>query len=61
MMRKKRYLKDTKKFWDERNKARAALDKKRTKASHAEKAKIAKQIKLDALLLKTARPISSKS
>ena len=60
MMRKIYYLKDTKKFWQERAEARITLDKKRECASLAAKKKEAKQLEADALFLKSGRVISSK-
>jgi hypothetical protein len=59
-MVKVNYLKDTKKFWQERAEARIALDKKREGASLSAKKKEAKQLEDDALFLKSGRAVSSK-
>jgi len=54
------YMKDTKKFWQTRNKSRTALDKKRVSASFSQKAKIAEKIRSDAKLLKSGVTVSPK-
>ena len=58
-MREIHYLKDTKKFWKAREKARLALDHKRAKASHAEKNLIARKLHSDAEFMKRSRIASS--
>ena len=60
-MGKINYLKDTKKFWQERADARIVLDKKRECASDTARKKEAKQLKADSLFLKTGRVLSPKS
>ena len=59
-MGKINYLKDTKKFWQERADARIILDKKRQCASDTAKKKEASQLKADSLFLKTGRIPSTK-
>ncbi len=59
-MSKVHYMKDTKEFWQARNKSRAALDKKRATASFPQKAKIAEKLCSDAKLLKSGVPASYK-
>jgi hypothetical protein len=59
-MRKRPSLKDTKKYWRERKKARASLDKKRSSASISTKVEIAARLRSDAMLLKSSKIISSK-
>jgi len=54
------YMKDTKAFWQERNKAREVLDQKRQTTSYTEKTQIAEKLRSDANLLKRARILSSK-
>jgi hypothetical protein len=51
-MNKRRYLKDTKAFWKEREKSRAALDAKRSAASASQKMKTAEKLRTDAIFLK---------
>jgi hypothetical protein len=53
-------MKDTKGFWQTREKARSALDKKRASVSLAEKAKIVEKLRADATFLKSGRVVSSK-
>ena len=60
-MTKVNYLKDTKRFWQTREKARKNLDTKRTSASYSEKVTIADKLRSDARFLKSGRIISSKS
>lgn len=55
------YLKDTKKFWQTREKARRNLDTKRASVSFSKKATIAGKLRSDARFLKSGRIISSKS
>ena len=55
------YMKDTRKFWKAREKARVALDKKRVTDSYTEKAKIAEKLHSDANFLKSGRIASAKS
>ncbi len=59
-MGKINYLKDTKRFWQERADARISLEKKREGATLAAKEKEAKQLKSDSLFLKTGRILSTK-
>jgi len=54
------YIRDTKKFWQTREKARTALDKERASVSYAAKVKIAEKIRSDANFLKNGRIVSSK-
>ena len=60
-MTKNNYLKDTKGFWQIREKARKNLDIKRAGASYSEKVAIASKLRSDARFLKNGRIISSKS
>lgn len=60
-MTKVDYLKDTKKFWQTREKARRNLDAKRAGVSFGKKATIAEKLRSDARFLKSGRIISSKS
>ena len=53
------YVKDTKKFWQERDKARAALDRKRASAPYAEKLRVTENLREDTAFLKTGRIVSS--
>ena len=55
------YIKDTKKFWQTREKARRNLDAKRASVSYSEKIIIADKLRSDARLLKNGRITSSKS
>ena len=59
-MTKTTYIKDTREFWQAREKARSALDKQRGKVSSAEKVKIAEKLRSDADFLKTGRVVSPK-
>ncbi len=59
-MTKITYLKNTKEFWQAREKARSALDKKRANASFAEKVKVSETLRSDAIFLKSNRIVSSK-
>lgn len=52
------YMKDTKKFWKAREKARASLDKRRASASYSEKVKSATKLRLDADYLKSGKVVS---
>jgi hypothetical protein len=52
------YIKDTSKFWQERKKARYALDKKRASVSMDEKRKIMMKLGSDADFLKCGRIVS---
>jgi hypothetical protein len=54
------YMKDTTKFWQAREKARATLDKQRANSSHTKKVKTAQKLHSDAVFLKSGRVISSK-
>ncbi len=60
-MTKDNYLKDTKRFWQTREKARKNLDTKRASASYSEKVAIAGKLHSDAKFLKSGHIISSKS
>ena len=53
-----RYMKDTRPFWQEREKARAALDKKRANVPYTEKVKVAEKLHSDADFLKSGRIVS---
>jgi len=59
-MTKVNYMKDTKGFWQTREKARKNLDAKRASASYSEKIIIADKLHSDARLLKSGRIISPK-
>lgn len=59
-MTNKSYIKDTTKFWEEREKARAVLDKERANASYSDQVKTAQKLRSDADFLKTGRIVSSK-
>lgn len=54
------YMKDTKKFWQTRKKARSALDKKRASVSLAEKERVLENLRADASFLKSGRMVSAK-
>jgi len=53
-------MKNTKRFWQARKKARSALDKKRANVSFAEKEKTLENLRADANFLKSGRMVSSK-
>jgi hypothetical protein len=53
-------MKDTKKFWQTREEARSALDKKRASAPLVEKVKILEKLQADASFLKSGRMVSPK-
>jgi hypothetical protein len=53
------YIKDTKKYWQVREKSRITLDLKRSSASPSDKARETKNIASDVRFLKTGRVISS--
>ena len=53
-------MKDTKKFWQAREKARSALDKKRANVSLVEKEKVLENLRADADFLKSGRMVLSK-
>jgi len=55
------YIQDTRKFWEERRKARKNLDRKRADASYSEKVTIAEKLRSDMVFLKSGRIINSKS
>ena len=55
------YIKDTKRFWQERESARIALDKKRANVPYAQKVKTAEKLRSDAHFLKSGRVVSAKS
>jgi len=55
------YTKDTKGFWQTREKARSTLDKKRASASLTEKERILENLRADAAFLKSGRMVSAKS
>jgi hypothetical protein len=57
-MRATRYMKDTDKFWRERERSRAALDKKRSSRSEVEHSR--KRLAEDMKSLKNARIVSTK-
>lgn len=54
------YMKDTRKFWQAREKARVTLDTKRANVSYAEKAEIAEKLRSDARFLKSGKIVSPK-
>ena len=54
------YIKDTKKFWQAREKARTTLDNKRANVSYSVKVEIAQKLRSDANFLKSGRIVSSK-
>jgi len=60
-MTKVNYLKDTKGFWQAREKARKNLDAKRADVSYSEKVNIADKLRSDARFLKSGRIASCKS
>jgi hypothetical protein len=60
MMKNTAYTKDTKRFWQAREKARSALDKKRANASFSSKVKIAAKLRSDAAFLKSGKIVTSK-
>jgi len=53
------YMKDTKKFWQTREKARSALDKKRASVPLTEKVKSLESLQSDASFLKSGRRVLS--
>ncbi len=55
------YMKDTKKFWQERRKARQELDVKRAGVSFSEKVAISERLRSDAAYLKSGRVAHSKA
>ena len=59
-MTKTNYMKDTRKFWQIREKGRSALNKKRANVSFAEKVKIAEKLRSDADFLRSGQIVSSK-
>lgn len=59
-MEKVKYIKDTKKFWETRHKARKSLDHKRAAASYSEKTVIAHRLHEDMTLMKKGRVVHSK-
>ena len=59
-MNKTSYTKDTKKFWQAREQARSALDKKRANVSFAKKVEVAKKLRADAAFLKSGRIVTPK-
>ena len=60
-MKQVNYIKDTKRFWQERKNARASLDIKQGSASPTQKAVIAEKLRSDARFLKSVKVISVKS
>lgn len=50
--------KDTEKFWEERNKARKALDQERANAPFHVKIEITERLRKDAILLKAGKVAS---
>ena len=60
-MTKANYLKDTRKFWRVRERARKSLDARRTSASYSEKVLIAEKLRLDKQFLKSGFLNKSKS
>ena len=61
MMKETYYMKDTKRFWQAREKSRSALDKKRANTSFTSKVKIAAKLRSDAAFLKSGRVVTPKS
>lgn len=59
-MSKIHYMKDTKAFWQERKKARSALDKKRRNMPYSEKVKYLEKLRSDADFLKSGRLVFHK-
>lgn len=59
-MTKTTYMKNTRKLWQTREKARSVLDRKRANASPAEKIKVTEKLRADAAFLKSGRTVSSK-
>ncbi len=55
------YMKDTKRFWQERRKARQKLDAQRAGASYREKVAISERLRSDAVFLKSGRVVHSKA
>jgi len=53
------YIKDTKKFWQARERARVTLDKKRANVPYTVKVQTAKKLRSDADFLKSGRIVSS--
>lgn len=58
-MTKVNYIRDTKKFWQARERARTALDKKRADNPYTVKTEIAQKLRADAAFLKSGRIVSS--
>ena len=56
-----RYLKDTKEFWQIRDKARKNLDARRANVSYSKKIAIADKLRADAKFLRGGNAIPSKS
>lgn len=59
-MTKTNYMKDTRKFWQARKKARSVLDRKRANVPFTEKVKVSEKLQSDTTFLKSGRIISSK-
>ena len=59
-MAKIHYMKDTKAFWQEREKSRSALDKKRRNMSFSKKVKYLEKLRSDLDFLKSGRLVSPK-
>ena len=59
-MSKVYYIKDTKKFWQARDKTRSIIDGKRASSSYTDKVKFAEKLRLDAKFLKSGVIVSSK-
>ncbi len=55
------YMKDTKRFWQERRKARQELDVKRAGVSYSEKVAVSERLRADAAFLKSGRVVHSKA
>ncbi len=53
-------MKDTKKFWPERESARTILDTKRSSVPYPQKVRVAEKLRSDAHFLKSGKIISTK-
>jgi len=56
-----RYMKDSRKFWQTRQKARKNLDTRRANMPLSEKIAILEKLQADTAFLKSGRTVSSKS
>ena len=60
-MKNVNYMKDTRRFWQERRKASQELDVKRAGVSFNEKVAISERLRSDAVFMKNGRVARSKS